>query len=88
MDKTRNKMIVTVGSSVNADTLTISVEVDGENMFMSKYYYGDTVSHNSFFASAKKPLDEDLISRLAKKYKVDKQNIVRIRSVNLYNIGG
>jgi len=75
------KMIVSKGSSINADTVEITITDGSIQLFQQKYWYGYNASHSREWATDKKPFIEDIILRLSKEYKVSAQEEVEGRNL-------
>jgi hypothetical protein len=77
-------MKVLEGSSINADTLEIIIEDDSNVAFSQKYYYGYDVSYNKDWATEDKPLDINLINKIASEYNIQLSEIIYAEGTNVF----
>ena len=80
-----NKMIITVGSSLNADGFDIMiVDKDLEKLFKNSYHYGYNASWKQSWADNDKPYVTDIIKDLCDRYSVPRENIEVTSGKNVF----
>lgn len=77
LDTYERLLKVTKGSSINADSVKLTV-IEGWNILFSQdYHYGYDCSYDRQFATETKPYIEDIIQDVATEYGVKPENIIR-----------
>lgn len=82
---TENKMIITVGSSLNADGFDIVIiDQDMKKLFKNSYHYGYNASWKKTWADNDKPYVTNIIKDLCDRYGVTKDNIEVTAGKNVF----
>jgi len=74
-------MVISRGSSLNADTIEITITKGDKQLFREKYFYGYNASYDRSWASKKAPYIGDIMQELKDKYKVTEVKEVKGRNV-------